>query len=489
VWCFLGGLAPAALAAFAFAPAEWPLAPLLAGGAAVGGVLALLLAALAARRDAARRRAVAAAAGAGHAAWAALGAAWLGLAPGPRALAVAALALLLAALLWRARGAAGTPRPARSAAIWLAAGAVAVLAVAGALARFGAVTPALGGAAAAGIYDLDALVETRPRPRCAAAPARVEVLLDRGAHPRIVRDGSALWFDAPGPDGRRQIHRLLVASGEVACFTCGERGQNMHPDPNANGTSVLFDSDRDRSPRAPSDTNVRLLSARGEPGSRPSRQLTFDPGRDDHPLFAPDGSSLLWSRQAGGRFEVVAAGFSRGHGGLLLSAPRVVAAGGAAWLAPLAWSPDARALVLGRGRPRPPLSAEQLDPATGALRPLALVAGAAFSADGGRVALARAPGAEAPGLRARLGFLLGPLAVARGLVATRTFAPAGATALETGDTGGEATPIELGEHAAWGAPTGVGLGPDGDWLVLGQRRAAAGGVDERLLKVTLDCDA
>jgi hypothetical protein len=488
VWCFLGGLAPGALAALAFGPPAWPLARLVAAGALAGGALALLVAALARRGSPERGRALAAAAGLGHAGWPALGAAWLGLAPGPRALAGAVLLLLFGALLARAaRAPAGRASPARAAALGLAGGALAALVAGGAWARLGAVSPVLGGDAAAGIFDLDARIAPRPLPRCGPAPTRVEVLLERGAHPRLTRDGAALWFDAPGPDGRRQVHRLLLPGGEVACFTCGEPGENRRPDPSDTGTSVLFESDRDRSARTPSNTNLRLISARGEPGSRASRQLTFDPGRDDHALFAPDGRSLLWSRGADGRFDVVAAAFSRGHGGLLLTAPRVVVAGGSAWVAPLAWSPDARALVVGRGGPRRPFAAELLDPANGALAALGPLAGAAFSADGGRIALTRAPGAAGPGLRAGLGFLLGPLAVARG---GPPAAPPGPSALETGDTGAEAAPVELGPEAAWGAPTGVALGPAGDWLVLGQRRAAAaGGVEERLLRVTLDCDA
>jgi hypothetical protein len=484
-WCFVCGLAPGALAAFAFAPPDASLPASLGAGAAAGGLVLLGLASLLARRGA-DGRSLAAGAGAGLAAAPALGAAWLGLAPGARPLAWAALALVVVALAVAARESHGRARPVRAAALGLLGGAVAVVAGAGALARLGAVEPTFGEAAAVGIYDLDARVATLPLPRCGPRPAAVEVLLGRGAHPRLARDGASLWFDAPGGDGRRQVHRMLVATGEVACFTCGEPGENRRPDPNPTGTSVVFDSDRHRGPRAPANTELHLLDARGEPGSRASRQVSFSPGRDDHALFAPDGRSLLWSRGSGGRYDVVSAGFLTGHGGLLLAPPRVVAAGRAAWAAPLAWSADARALVVGRGGPRRPLSAEQLDPATAELRALGDVVDAAFSADGGRVALARAPGAPAPGARAWLGFLLGSLAEARGEPPARL---AGGTALETGDTSGELAALELGDVATWGVPTGVALSPDGRWLVLGQRRAAAaGGAEDRLVKLTPDCD-
>jgi hypothetical protein len=83
-----------------------------------------------------------------------------------------------------------------------------------------------------------------------------------------------------------------------------------------------------------------------------------------------------------------------------------------------------------------------------------------------------------------LGFAAVPL--------TRALALAGPTGrgsvLVTGDTGAELAPVALGAAGEWGAPTGVALAPDGASVVVGQRRRTDGGVEERLLRVTLACE-
>ena len=416
----------------------------------------------------------------------ALGAAWLGVPPGPRAWLAACAALPAAGLAWGLL----SPGPRRSALAFaagapaaLVGGTAAVLAAGFAAASLGPDPPPLGEATAAAIYDLDARVATRPLPRCDARPAASRVLLERGAHPRLDADGARLWFDAPGEDGRRQVHRLELASGRAVCWTCGEPGNNRRPVPAAGG--VLFDTDRWATRAAPWNTELQQITATGEAPRRPSRRLTYHPGRDDHALPGPGGGSVVWSRAVGGRFAVVSAGFQRAHGALLLDEPRVVAAGGAAWAAPLAWSPDARALLVGRGNPFGSWRAEALDPATGRTWELgADLAGADFSADGGRIVLAGTRPAGLLGrLPAGLGFALGPLALGPG---ERGAARSGSTA-RTGDTGGEVSELALGELGAWGAPTGIALEPDGTGFVLGQRRAAEGGVQERLVRVTLEC--
>jgi len=421
--------------------------------------------------------------------WAVLpaaGAAWLGIPPGPRAWLVACAALPAAALVWhllapgRRRRAAAFAAGAPAA---LLAGSLAVLAAGFAAASLGPDAPPLGEATAAAIYDLDARIATRPLPRCAAWPAATQVLLARGAHPRLDEEGAHLWFDAPGDDARRQVQRMELTSGSVVCWTCGEPGNNRRPAPGGRG--VIFDTDRWATRAAPSNTELQQTTATGEAPRRPSRRLTYHPGRDDHALPGPGGGSVVWSRLVDGRFAVVSAGFQRGHGALLLAEARVVAEGGAAWAAPLAWSPDARALVVGRGNPFGPWRAEALDPATGRTWELgADAAGAAFSGDGGRIALAGTRPAGLLGrLPAGLGFALGPLALGPG---ERRAARSGSTA-RTGDTGGEVSELALGELGAWGAPTGIALEPDGTGFVLGQRRAAEGGVQERLVRVTLEC--
>jgi hypothetical protein len=175
------------------------------------------------------------------------------------------------------------------------------------------------------------------------------------------------------------------------------------------------------------------------------------------------------------------------HGGIPLGEPSLVISGGAAWIAPAAWSPDARSLVVLRGNPWGVLEALGLDLATGEVEALGtgFASGAAdFDADGGFVGLAGARHFDAAGLApAGAGFLLAPFASS----AERTLALAEGTELRLGGPSGEGSALELGELADWGAPTGIALAPDGTKFVLGQRRAAAGAPEERLVEVELDC--
>jgi hypothetical protein len=411
----------------------------------------------------------------------ALGAAWLGIGP-PAAvwLAVAAAIVALGLVAGsRSLGAAGF-------AVGLAVSGLGVVVLSALFAAFGhAPTPPPEERIAA-VYDLDARVVTRPLPRCAPRAERVEVLAERGAHPRLDETAEFLWFDAETPDGRRQVHRLERASGEVVCWTCGEPGDNLRPAPGG-ARSVVFDSDRDATWRTPLDTELYLARGHGDPSRRVSRRLTFHPGPDDHALFHRSGV-IVWSRGVGGRHHVVSASLRSGHGGLLLGAPGEMWNGGARWAIPLEWSPDGRALAVGHGQPWAPLRTILLDPATDARRelPIGVPPGSAvaFSADGGwSFAAATRPS----GMRARLpgwlGFLLARLAD-----------PADAeprfsgTSVLGGETAGELAPIELGEIAGWGEPTGVAAEPDGKGFVLGQRRQAAGRVEERLVAVQLACE-
>ncbi len=430
-----------------------------------------------------REAALAATAQAGWLALPAAIAAWLGLAPGAVVLLVLVGVVVLASLLlgWReGRG------PAASAAAFLVAGCVGVPALAGFLAARGAVQPSFSEGTAAVIYGVDARVATRALPACGEGPARVETLLERGAHPSLSQEGAQLWFDAPADDrdGARQIHRLDLASRAVFCISCGEAGNNRRPAPSPTGSVVVFDTDRHADRSAPANTEIHHLRVVSGIAPRGSRRLTASPGRDDHPILDPGGRGVVWSHGSDGRFAVVSAGFRTGHGALLLADPSPILPGGAAWAAPVAWSPDARGLAWVRGNPLGPMSGSRLDPATARIDELGdgLGAGAvAYSADGGRVVVASAGGAAGAGrLPAFLGFALGVLPAA--FEPASTAAP---TRLRTGPA--RLAPlhdVDLGEAAAWGAPSGVALSPDGTWLVLAQRDASG---RERLLRVTLDC--
>lgn len=493
-WTFVVGLPLGALGVLALQ--RTPTLQSLSGGAVAGGVALVLLASLLARwrdDDPARGRHLALGASSALLALPSGFAALLGLAPGAPALFFAALVLVALALLrraLRAGPAGGAAAIAGACGLWLVAGALGATALGGVVATLGAEPRFPTPEQAAAIYDLDARVAPAALPQCGPRPARVSVLAARGAHPRFGPDGGFLWFDAPGENGRRQIHRLERASGEVRCWTCGEEGENRRPSPGDSGSAVVFDTDRFASALAPANTELQLVSARGERPDAPSRRLTFHSGRDDHALFGPGSTRVVWSRQESGRHQVVSAGIQTGHGGVLLGAPGVLVEGGARWQAPLAWSADARSLVVARGQPLGVLDGLQIDLATGATLDLgtgvAGAAAAAFSADGGWLALALTRRGSALGLLpARLGFLLGPLTAALPDRAARFRG----TQVHAGEPRVALAAFELGEDAGWGEPTGIALEPDATGFVLGQRRATPSGVEERLLEVVLDCGA
>ncbi|HKJ24253.1 MAG TPA: hypothetical protein VKB65_05480 [Myxococcota bacterium] len=492
----MAGLAPGALAVVAFAPRPPEPSPLAVQvGALAGGVLLLLAATLLARRpqdEPDRGAHFARAASAGLVAVPALSASWLGLAPGPRVFAVAVVLLLVVALYAASRRRApvgGFARQLGAALTAFVGGAVAVLLVGGLWAAFAAPEVVPDDARHRAVYDQDATVATVALPSCAPRAERVEVLTSAGAHPRLAAGGETLFFDAPGPSGRRQVHRRHAASGDVHCLTCGEPGNNRHPAPNADGTVVLFDTDRYATWLRPNDTELQLLNVAGAERGVASRRITYFPGPDERPIFAPSVNTLVWSHGEDGGYRVVSSAIVSGHGSLQVGGLATLATGGAAWVAPLGWSPDARTLAVVRGNPLGPGHAEATDPATELAVPLGDTASGSgalsFNRDGGWYALATARRSSAAGLLPdALGFAVAPaLAVADG-EGPRFHE---ATDVLWGATGGEPRPVDLGESATWGWPTGIALEDDGTGFVLGQRRATADGIDERLIAVRLDC--
>jgi len=495
LWSFASGLPLGAFAAIASAPDADTAAARAPWGALAGGLLLALATSLLARwRDdePERGRHLAAAASAGWLAVPAGLAWWSGFAPG-RAGWLAGCVAVLAFALWKGAHtlgpAGGTRRQLLRAALFVAGGAVAAVAI-GALAAAargaGASTPSP--RLADTLFDLDAAVATRALPSCSPEPRAVRVLLAEGAHPRLSPDGRTVWFDAPaaGDGGRRQIHRLERAGGAPRCWTCGEPGNNVRPHLAEPGLALVFDSDRTATWLHPDDTEVYLASATH---ALPSRRLTFHPGPDERALLGPGSQRVAWSRRDGGRYEVASAALRSGHGGILLGKVGVLARGGSDWIAPLAWAPDARTLVLARGNPFAPLTGIALDPATGAEATLGrtIAPAASFVADGGWLAFATAQGGHRGGaLPAALGFALGPWATAL----ERQLPLLGGTGVRAGPSAEPAAAAPLALPAAlatWGEPTGLALAPDGEAFVLGQRRAGAAGVEERLVEVTLSC--
>jgi len=491
-WCFVAGLAPGALAALAVAPAREASLHHLQIGAVGGGLLLLLGGSLLDRlpHDEPDRGATfARAASVGLLALPAVAASLLGLAPGPRWL-LAVVAVALAVAFFRAARrrapAGGAAVQAGVAAGALAGGTAAVLLLAGLLAALRAAEPPRDERLRAAVFDHDATVETLPLPSCAPRAARIRVLRAEGAHPRLA-PGGALWYDAPAGGGRRQVHRVLRDTGEVTCFSCDEPGNNTYPAPSASGTTVAFETDRHATWRHPANTELHLLTVTPGPRHPASRRLTWSPGADGRPTFAPTPATLTWSHFDAGRYRVVTAGLRSAHGALQLAGATLLRDGGAEWIAPLAWSPDARTFATVRGNPLGPPRLEALDLGTGEPVPLgAHAAGTralSFSADGGWYAVASARRAAAAGLLPGvLGFALAPA-----LEATGNGVRFQETEVLWGPVRGETRRVELGEAAGWGWPTGLSLEPDGTGFVLGQRRAREWGVEERLVTVELDC--
>jgi hypothetical protein len=484
-----------AFAALATSPDAATAAARVPWGAASGGLLlALGLTLLARRRDdeSERGRHLAMAASAGWLAIPAGAAWWLGFAPGPAAW-LGGCVIALGIALWRgsrAIGPAGGPvRLALAAAAWVTVGSIAALAIgaAAAAARGARVVPPSSQLTST-LYDLDAAVLTQPLPSCVPRPREIRTLRDSGAHPSLSPDGRFVWFDAPAadPSGRRQIHRLVRASGEVECWTCGEPGHNIRPHAADSGLALVFESDREVSWLHPDDTEIFLL---GTQQQAPSRRLTFHLGPDDNPRFGPGSRLVVWSRRKGGHYQVVSAALRSGHGGIRLGQVGPLASGGSEWIGPLGWAPNARRLVLARGNPFAPLTGLVVDPASGAVERLDddVTTSAAFGADGEWLAVATARGRHWAGaLPGTLGFALGPwahrLSRDRPLL-QGTGVRAGPTAEIPTSTALDLPP----DFAAWGTPTGISLAPDGRWLVLGQRRESGTRVDERLVEITLTC--
>jgi hypothetical protein len=487
IWAFLAGLPLGLLLAMSFASAlaAWLFLCL------AGGFVLLLVVSLAARgagHAVDRRRHLAEAASLALLAWPAAGCAWLGFRPG----AVASL-LLVAAIV-----AAGTVRARRLlgpgggvayqlrfAMGVLAIGALLFAALAGLLGAWGApeLPEAVPAQRAHYLFDLDARVATRPLPRCDSSAQRADILV-AGARPALELGAPVLWFDAPGPEGRRQIHRLDLVSAEVGCATCAEAGNNLAPKPVRGGGRVVFETDRHRSHQDPVSREIYLTR-----GGASSRRLTFFAGPNRRGMLDPGGRGLLWSSGNGGRWDLVTASLQTGHGGMLLSSPVYFEPGGVGPIEALAWSPDARSVVLRDGNSSALGASAVLDPATGERVVLdpggARVVAASFSADGGTLAVAATrQAASSAALGRSLGFLIARIE----LLGPETPTLHRGTEIWLGPRAEQLEPVDLGSHAGWGSPSGIALRPEGDGFFLGQWRSGRAGVEERILEVALGCE-
>lgn len=493
IWAFFSGAPLGVLVLWSFQPSADR--PWVYAAAAIGGLLMILAASWVVRRRAAHEQA-----GAGHAmraatagwlAWPAVAAVRLDIGPGAWPFALIGVVWLAYAFWRHTRSDAPAPGPVRHLVRWaaeFALGVLLVLVVGGLWAATdgGQVDPDERTRAAA--FDIDAAVALGPERVCEMVPADVSVLSDRGRSPRLADRGQTVWFEAIEPDGRHQVQRLSLETGVSVCWTCDEPGNNRRPSPHVSGNVVLFDSDRYASWRTPGDTEVMVINGRGDSGpDRAARRVTFHSGPDENAFYDPTGRGIVWLRGERGRASVRRAAIQTGHGGIQLTNEQPLMRAGAGWVVPLSWSPDARGLVAARGHGLGPRRAELLDPASGARRSLgaSLAAGSAadFSADGALLVLAETSTIRAAALLPEsMGFALARLpSVAAGARAQLSTG----TVLRFGPSGGELAPLALDDAlASWGAPTGVSMAPEGDWLVLAQRRVDAA---ERLIRIDLDC--
>ena len=495
LWAFVSGVPVGG--AIALAALRDP-APLhLVWGALGGGVLLAVVVSLLARGhddEFERGRHLAAATSFGWAAVPAAVAVFFAWSPGPWLYVALVVGMLAGALFVATRAlgpAGGFVRWQLRAAASLLVASAGVFALAATCAALFAVEPEPSSRFSAALYAIDAEVVTRPLPACSTAPRIVSVTQQRGAHPALSPDGAQLWFDAASDTdgGRRQIHRLDRATGKVVCWTCGDLGNNVHPSLSPSGVSLVFQSDRHATWRHPDDTDLYLAAAQRADKPDPGRRLSFTVGPDESPVFGPGPMMVTWSRRLAGRYDVVAASIRSGHGGLLLGTPGVLANGGAQWIAPVAWSPDGRALLVARGNPFAPLAMEAVDPTRFDRKLLSTDAALAgsFDADGGWLDFATTRPLHWLGALPRsLGFALAPLANARRdhePLRRETGVRSGATS-QLADTSALGLP---GEVASWGEPTGIAIEPDASGFVLGQRRRDDDGVHERLVVVQLAC--
>lgn len=493
LWAFVSGLPVGAALALEFLP-EWTLVGV--GAAALaGGALLASIASWLAGRDVEPDR------GSHLAAAASLG--WLGV------VAAAASWLAWPGSLWSLAPVVAigigvfagtrTPGPASGPIGWivravvaLGLGTLAAIGIAVGVAVVFGRAPEPGGRFASVLYSIDANVVTRELPICDPVPHAVTLLNESGAHPVLTPDDRFVYFDAAvtSDGGRRQIHRLARASGEIVCVTCGEPGNNQRPSINSAGVSMVFESDRHATWRHPDDTDLYLAGVASRSEKRdPGRRLTFTPGPDAHPIFGPGPQMVTWSQRADGRYRVVAATIRSGHGGILLGTTGVVFDGGAQWVAPLAWGADARTLVVVAGNPFAVLQGTALD-LTARTRHLlgdTLAPAAGLDGDGAWLAFATARNRNAAGALPRwLGFALAPWAARSELGAPLR----DTTGIRSGpaEEPAEAVAVALPDEVArWGEPTGLAMLGDASALVLGQRRSREAGVEERLLQIEFAC--
>jgi TolB protein len=137
-----------------------------------------------------------------------------------------------------------------------------------------------------------------------AAPSERVLLHEDGvenAYPRLSADGREILYQS-NRTGTWQLYILDIASRTSRALTTA--ANNNLPDWSADNRRIAFVSDRDGNEE---------LYVMNRDGSEP-RRLTTNPGRDIHPYFSPDGTSLLYnSQRTDGHFDVFALDLETGR--------------------------------------------------------------------------------------------------------------------------------------------------------------------------------
>ncbi len=137
-----------------------------------------------------------------------------------------------------------------------------------------------------------------------AAPMERVLLHEDGienAYPRLSADGREILYQS-NRTGTWQLYVLDIASRTSRALTTA--ANNNLPDWSADNRRIAFVSDRD------GNEEVYVMN---RDGSEP-RRLTTNPGRDIHPYFSPDGTSLLYnSQRTDGHFDVFSLDLETGH--------------------------------------------------------------------------------------------------------------------------------------------------------------------------------
>jgi Tol biopolymer transport system component len=153
--------------------------------------------------------------------------------------------------------------------------------------------PVAGGAAPAQAAPVQAVpVQAAPHDGRAPAPpnAQYKLASDRSFSPSFASVGTAMFFQAKGPDGSALVRADMDGEGDVLQITriVDDTANNWHVRPSPDGKKIAFDSDRDGT------RGIYVADADGQH----VRRVSGD-GYAAVPSWSPDGATLAFIRGTG----------------------------------------------------------------------------------------------------------------------------------------------------------------------------------------------